>query len=75
METEYICGKMEEDIMDNGKTMIWRALVYIYGVMEEGLKGNITMIKRVALEYTTGQMEEDMKDGGLRESNMDLAHI
>lgn len=75
METEYICGKTEEDIMDNGRIMIWRALVYIYGVMEEDLKGNITMIKRVALEYITGQMEEDMKGGGLKESSMDLAHI
>jgi hypothetical protein len=70
MEKVSTFGKMEENIMENGKTTIWKALVYISGQMEEGMKANIKTIKNVDMVFTTGLMVENMRVGGTKVSSM-----
>jgi hypothetical protein len=68
----FTFGKMAENIMENGKIMIWKAMVFIIGVMAVDMKGNIITIRNADMVFITGQMAEDMKVGGTKGNNMVL---
>jgi len=71
----HICGKTEENIMDNGLIMICQELVSTFTLMVSVTTVNTSTIKRKALVYIIGPMVVNTKVGGIKENNMDLEHI
>ena len=66
MEMESTNGKMEENMLDNGKIIEWMAEEYLsiikfrflLGMMAENMKENIKMIESMDMVYLHGLMEE-----------------
>jgi hypothetical protein len=47
---------MEGNMMENGKIIKWKDMVYSHGKMDENTKGNTKTIKRKDMELLIGQM-------------------
>ena len=58
-------------IRGNGKTMLWKAKVYILGQMGGSIKESIRLIKKKDMESTYGRMVENIKDSGAMVRNME----
>jgi hypothetical protein len=62
---------MAENTKENGKTIIWRELVFMFGTMAVNMKVNTKMIRSMALVFIHGQTAENMKDIGGKVNNME----
>jgi hypothetical protein len=68
-DLELILGLMEENIQEDGKTIICTAMVLIGGKMEENTRVCMKMIKNTDLEFMSGLMVVNTKVIGLRENS------
>jgi hypothetical protein len=72
---EFILGLMEENIQEDGKTIICTAMVHTGGKMEENTRACMKMIKNTDLEFMSGPMVGNTKVIGLRGNSTVKASI
>ena len=71
MDTVSIPGKMEEFMMEIGRTIKCKEKEYLLGQMVENMKGTMLMIRNKDMEYLLLEMEEFIKENGKMESSME----
>merc|ERR1711935_824711 len=69
---ESIIGPTAVSMMDSGKIIRWKAMVFSRGLMAEGMKVLMSTIRRKDKETSTGQMDVNTKVAGRTENNMAL---
>ena len=65
---------MDDNTLDNGKTVIWMVQEFLYIQTELYTKDNLKMIKKQVMVYINGQMEENIKAIGTKENSMVLEY-
>ena len=65
---------MDDNTLDNGKTVIWMVQESLYIQTELYTKDNLKTIKKQVMVYINGQMEENIKAIGTKENSMVLEY-
>ena len=70
-EKEYTNGRTEENTMESGKIMTWKAMEYTSGQTEGNMKVNTKMTRSMDLVSIFGLMVGAMKAIGGKENSME----
>lgn len=60
---------MAENMMDNGRTIRWKAMACLHGQTAEDMKVNISMIKKKDKVSSIGLMAESTRETGKMGNN------